>query len=69
MDVKDRIKILARFWRGTESHTFLRGQLHHTRSTIGVGMTVEAISTWDRKHKAESITRLGCPHQADRSHD
>lgn len=69
MSVMDRIRILAWFWRGKESHTLLRGQLHHTRSTIGVGMAIEAIPTWDQKDKAEPITRVGCPHQADRSYD
>jgi len=66
---KDQMRILDGFWRGKESHTLLCGQFHYTRSTIGVGMAVEAISTWNQKLKANRSLGWDQPHQADRSYD
>ena len=55
---KDQMRILDWLWRWKESHALFCGQLHYTRRSIGVGMAVEAIATWDQRLNAGSITRL-----------
>lgn len=45
--LKDQMRILDWLWRGKESHALLCGQLHYARRSVGVGMAVETIATWE----------------------
>lgn len=53
MNVKAQVRILDWHWRGNESHALPCGHPHYIRSTIGVGVTVETIATYNQEHKVE----------------
>jgi hypothetical protein len=56
MTFKAPNSLFVRSWGGNESHALPCGQFHYTRTSIGVGVTVETIAAWIQKNQAEPIT-------------